>query len=150
MKSVKSAKSIWWLWQPCCAVSQFRVWSFVLTTKSTIPLILVVIPDYEGYGEKTNFIWVFSNRWSSESHQARLNGRVAIEVGEASVSIFGEARDTIKWVKNQILFEFFRTDGAARAIMLACLAASRQRSTQLKFAQWVKLLGDYFKNLVLY
>ena len=39
-----------------------------------------------------------------------------------------------------------RTDGAARAIMLACLAASRQSSTQLKFAQWIKWFGDLFKS----
>ena len=33
-------------------------------------------------------VWTLPNRWSSESHQACLNGRVATEVGVASVSCF--------------------------------------------------------------
>ena len=33
-------------------------------------------------------VWALPNRWSSESHQACLNGRVVTEVGEANVSCF--------------------------------------------------------------
>ena len=36
-----------------------------------------------------------SNRWSSESHQTCLNGRVATEVGVANESIFDVVKYTI-------------------------------------------------------
>jgi len=37
-------------------------------------------------------IFALPNRWSSESHQACLNGRVVTEVGVANVSCFNRAR----------------------------------------------------------
>ena len=42
----------------------------------------------------------------------------------SNASIFGNAKDTIKWAENQKNFEFSRTDGTASAIKLVCLAES--------------------------
>ena len=40
------------------------------------------------------------NRWSSESHQACLNGQVVTEVGVANVSCFNRARALLAWLNN--------------------------------------------------
>ena len=45
---------------------------------------------------KTKFIWVFPNRWSSESHHACMFGRVVTEENKVNVSTFGETKGTIK------------------------------------------------------
>lgn len=41
---------------------------------------------------KAERVWALPNRWSSESHQVCLNGRVVTEVGVANVSCFNRAR----------------------------------------------------------
>ena len=40
-------------------------------------------------------VWTLPNRWSSESHQACLNGRVATEVGVANVSCFDQRSNIV-------------------------------------------------------
>ena len=52
-------------------------------------------------------VWTLPNRWSSESHQACLNGRVATEVGVANVSCFNRRLNNANAVKRMTdLFAF--------------------------------------------
>ena len=50
-------------------------------------------------------VWALPNRWSSESHQACLNGRVVTEVGEANVSCFDRRSNITNGAK--IMAELF-------------------------------------------
>ena len=47
----------------------------------------------------TQIVWALPNRWSSESHQACLNGRVVTEVGEANVSCFDRRSNIVNGAK---------------------------------------------------
>ena len=53
---------------------------------------------------KAERVWALPNRWSSESHQACLNGRFASEVGVANVSCFDRRSNIVK--REQKMTEF--------------------------------------------
>ena len=55
----------------------------------------------------TQIVWALPNRWSSESHQACLNGRVVTEVGEANVSCFDRRSNITNGAKRMADFLAF-------------------------------------------
>jgi hypothetical protein len=46
-------------------------------------------------GSRAKRVWTLPNRWSSESHQACLNGRVVTEVGVANGSCFDQRSNIV-------------------------------------------------------
>ena len=81
---------------------------------------------------KAERVWALPNRWSSESHQACLNGRFASEVGVANVSCFDRRSNIVK--REQKMTEFlghsnnFATLSLSLSLSLSHICANRQSS----------------------
>ena len=78
---------------------------------------------------------VVANRWSSESHQARLDGRVVTEVDEVSGSLVEQRRKTSSFEVGNELFWMGRTEKGARRHVHATVSFRRTPTLRLSFSQ---------------
>ena len=78
---------------------------------------------------------VVANRWSSESHQARLDGRVVTEVDEVSGSLVEQRRKTSSFEVGNELFWMGRTEKGARRHVHASVSFRRTPTLRLAFSQ---------------
>ena len=78
---------------------------------------------------------VVANRWSSESHQARLDGRVVTEVDEVSGSLVEQRRKTSSFEVGNELFWMGRTEKGARRHVHASVSFRRTPTLRLSFSQ---------------
>ena len=78
---------------------------------------------------------VVANRWSSESHQARLDGRVVTEVDEVSGSLVEQRRKTSSFEVGNELFWMGRTEQGARRHVHANVSFKRTPTLRLSFSQ---------------
>ena len=78
---------------------------------------------------------VVANRWSSESHQARLDGRVVTEVDEVSGSLVEQRRKTSSFEVGNELFWMGRTEKGARRHVHANVSFRRTPTLRLSFSQ---------------
>ena len=78
---------------------------------------------------------VVANRWSSESHQARLDGRVVTEVDEVSGSLVEQRRKTSSFEVGNELFWMGRTEKGARRHVHANVSFKRTPTLRLSFSQ---------------
>ena len=78
---------------------------------------------------------VVANRWSSESHQARLDGRVVTEVDEVSGSLVEQRRKTSSFEVGNDLFWMGRTEKGARRHVHANVSFKRTPTLRLSFSQ---------------
>ena len=78
---------------------------------------------------------VVANRWSSESHQARLDGRVVTEVDEVSGSLVEQRRKTSSFEVGNELFWMGRTEKGARRHDHANVSFKRTPTLRLSFSQ---------------
>ena len=78
---------------------------------------------------------VVANRWSSESHQARLDGRVVTEVDEVSGSLVEQRRKTSSFEVGNELFWMGRTEKGARRHVHASVSFRRAPTLRLSFSQ---------------
>ena len=76
---------------------------------------------------------VVANRWSSESHQARLDGRVVTEVDEVSGSLVEQRRKTSSFEVGNELFWMGRTEKGARRHVHANVSFKRTPTLRLSF-----------------
>ena len=76
---------------------------------------------------------VVANRWSSESHQARLDGRVVTEVDEVSGSLVEQRRKTSSFEVGNELFWMGRTEKGARRHVHANVSFRRTPTLRLSF-----------------
>ena len=78
---------------------------------------------------------VVANRWSSESHQARLDGRVVTEGDEVSGSLVEQRRKTSSFEVGNELFWMGRTEKGARRHVHANVSFKRTPTLRLSFSQ---------------
>ena len=78
---------------------------------------------------------VVANRWSSESHQARLDGRVVTEVDEVSGSLVEQRRKTSSFEVGNELFWMGRTEKGTRRHVNANVSFRRTPTLRLSFSQ---------------
>ena len=76
---------------------------------------------------------VVANRWSSESHQARLDGRVVTEVDEVSGSLVEQRRKTSSFEVGNELFWMGRTEKGTRRHVNANVSFRRTPTLRLSF-----------------
>ena len=76
---------------------------------------------------------VVANRWSSESHQARLDGRVVTEVDEVSGSLVEQRRKTSSFEVGNDLFWMGRTEKGTRRHVNASVSFRRTPTLRLSF-----------------
>ena len=76
---------------------------------------------------------VVANRWSSESHQARLDGRVVTEVDEVSGSLVEQRRNTSSFEVGNDLFWMGRTEKGTRRHVNASVSFRRTPTLRLSF-----------------
>ena len=76
---------------------------------------------------------VNANRWSSESHQAGLNGRVATEVDEVNGAMVEQRRKTSSFEVGNDLFWMGRTEKGTRRHVNASVSFKRTPTLRLSF-----------------
>ena len=125
--------------------------SYVTVSEQTSPLTKVHLPKLtmnylknadrvylsETFVLKGNFEQnegdVLANRWSSESHQAGLNGRVATEVDEVNGSLVEQRRKTSSFEVGNDLFWMGRTEKGTRRHVNASVSFKRTPTLRLSF-----------------